>query len=55
MKSLRSVARFALQDFKRNTEIRNHLENQNRNYEHVLRMDENKLPKILLNYKPEGR
>jgi hypothetical protein len=31
------------------------IENQKRNwYEHILRMDENRLPKIPLKYKPEG-
>lgn len=58
------MAGFTLVDFKRNTEIWNHLiicdlneeiGNQKRSwYEHILRMDENRLANILLNHRTEG-
>jgi hypothetical protein len=64
MKFLRSVAGSYLLDSKRYTKARNHFnvydlneqtENQEKNwYGHILRMNENRLAKELLNYKPEG-
>ena len=62
---LRPLAGFTLLDHKRNTEIRDNLkiynmthliEQQKRKwYEHVTRMEEKRLPNIILNYKPRGK
>jgi hypothetical protein len=60
----RSVSGFTFLDFKRNVEIWNQINIYNLNeetdetkknlYDHILRMDKNRFPKIPLNYKPEG-
>jgi hypothetical protein len=64
MKVLRSVAGYTLLDQKRSTDIRSELkifnlteriENKKENcHEHILRMTTDRLPKVLLNYKPRG-
>jgi hypothetical protein len=64
MKFLRSVAGCTLLDQKRSTDIRSELkifnlseriEKQKENWhEHILRMTTDRLPKVLLNYKPRG-
>jgi hypothetical protein len=64
MRLLRPVAGYALVDQEPNTETRSELkicilteriERQKENcYEHILRMTADRLPKILLNYKPRG-
>ena len=65
MKCLRPVAGYTLLDKKRSSDIREQLGIFNINdkltqyktnwREHIQRMDDNRLPKKLLNYKPEGR
>jgi hypothetical protein len=62
MKFLRSVAGYTLLDQNRSTDIRSELnifnlteriEQQKENWhEHILRMTTDRLPKVLLNYKP---
>jgi hypothetical protein len=62
MKFLRSVAGYTLLDQKRSTDIRSELkilnlteriEKQKGNWhEHILRITTDRLPKVLLNYKP---
>jgi hypothetical protein len=62
MKFLRSVAGYTLLDQKRSADVRSELktfnlaeriEKQKENwYEHILRMTTDRLPKVLLNYKP---
>jgi hypothetical protein len=64
MKFLRSVAGYTLLDQKRSTDIRSELkifnlteriQKQKENWhEHILRMTTDRLPKVLLNYKPRG-
>jgi hypothetical protein len=64
MKFLRSVVRYTVLDQKRSTDIRSELkifnlteriEKQKENWhEHILRITTDKLPKVLLNYKPGG-
>jgi hypothetical protein len=59
-----SVAGYTLLDQKRKTDIRSELEifnlterieNQKENWhEHILRMTTDRLPEVLLNYKPRG-
>lgn len=65
MRFLRSVAGYTLLDQKRSTDIRTELEifnlndrltSQKKNWkEHILRMNEDRFPKKILNYRPEGR
>ena len=65
MHFLRSVTGLSLRDQKRSVDIRNDLHIYNLNertksnkinwYHHVQRMDENRLSKIILQYKPQGR
>jgi hypothetical protein len=64
MKFLRSVVGYTLLDQKRGTDSRSELnifilteriEKQQKNWhEHILRMTTDRLPKVLLNYKPRG-
>jgi hypothetical protein len=64
MKFLRSVAEYTLLDQNRSTDILSELkifnlteriEGQKENcHEHILRMTTDRLPKVLLNYKPRG-
>jgi hypothetical protein len=61
MKFLRSVAGYTLLDQKRSTDIRSELKIFNLTeriekywHEHILRMTTDRLPKVLLNYKPRG-
>jgi hypothetical protein len=64
MKFLRSVAVYTLLDQKRSTDISSELkifnlteriEKKKENcHEHILRMTTDRLPKVLLNYKPRG-
>ena len=65
MRFLRPIAVYTLWDKKRNSDIREHLGIFNVNdkltqyeikwREHMQRMDDNRLPEKILNYKPEGR
>jgi hypothetical protein len=64
MKFLLSVAGYTLLDHKRSTDIRSELkifnltertEKRKENWhEHILRMTTDRLPEVLLNYKPRG-
>jgi hypothetical protein len=64
MKFLHSVAGYTVLDQKRSTDTRSELkilnlteiiEKQKENcHEHILRMTTDRLPKVLLNYKPRG-
>ena len=65
MRFLRKVANYSRQDRKRNTEIRNELNVRELNSEiekyrrkwndHLHRMENNRIPKIIYKYKPAGR